>query len=1035
MNSKLLPCFSLLVGGLLCFGLFATSVQAQQVSGTVTNAETGESMPGVTVVVEGTNIGTATNVDGNYQLNVPSLDETLVFSFVGYQTQTVAIDGRTTVNMELTPFVIVGEEMLVTAFGIERAARSITFSTQDVQVQSIAEAREINVVNSLQGRVAGMSVTRSSAGVGASSRVVLRGDRSLTGDSQPLYILDGVPIRGSIEDLSPDDIESINVLKGPNAAALYGSAAQNGAVVITTRRGQAGVVQVSLSNTFTVERPILPIEFQNVYGQGSGGEYDRTADTSWGPEMDGRTVEHWTPDPSRAGETYSFLPQPNNVRDVMQTGFTNATNLSANIGGERTQTMFSYTFTDAQGITRGNDLERHNVSLRITSQLTDRLSADSRLSYMRQDIDDWLQQGENLRNPYRQTYRLPRNMSTEQLRQYEWIDDTGAIRHNFVGVGGSGTGVNPYWTINNMNRTDTRERVIALASLTYNLTENLSLMGRAAYDGRQNSWERRDMNESFGSIMAGWYQVNENNSLEFNSDFLLSYTEDLTPDWSLSANVGGNYKQRRNTSFTANTGDGLIVPNFFTLSNTSLASVSRSIGSPMDIASLYSFGEIGWRDAIYLDLSGRFDWSSTLPADNRRFFYPSGGLSVILSDLIPDFPEFFSFARVRGSWARVGNSAPPFMLNRSAQFISGGKAGFLQLSSTLPNERLVPEETESFEIGTDLRFFEGRLGLDLTLYLTNTRNQLFTVALPVGSGAAEFFTNGGDVENKGIEIMLKSTPVQSAAFNWDMDVSFGLNRNMVVAIDDERPRLTISTDFLRAFRIEEGRPFGEVYSRGFLRIDDPDDPNYGAVIVDGNGVPRVEPGLNVRVANYNPDWLGGITNTFNYRNVSLSFLIDHRQGGSITSITNAIIDADGVTKRTLQGRDGGLIFGQNFFAHETAVDDDGNPNTIETDAETFWRGLGGRNTPVGEAFVESATNTRLRELTLGYNLPQSLLEGIGGISNVKVSVVGRNLFFFYRESDRLDPDNMPGTSPSVEGFDSFSPPTSRSFGANIRIDF
>lgn len=1040
MNSNRLLFLTLLVAGLFSLGLFTDDVQAQQVSGTVIEAESGEPLPGVTVLVQDTEIGTTTDVDGEYQLSVPSLNETLVFSFIGYQSQTVQINGRSTINIELQSQIIEGEELFVTAFGIEREARALTYSAQPVNAESLTEARELNVATSLTGRIAGMSVTQSNSGLGADSRIIIRGNRSINGSSQPLYILDGVPIRGNLNDLNPDDIESINVLKGPNAAALYGSAAQNGAIIINTKRAQSGQVNVSLSNTFQMMDPMMLIEYQNEYGQGSGGQFDHTQDGSWGPRMDGQQVQHWSPNPDLAGTTYSYEPQPNNINDIMQTGYNNSSNLTANIGGENTQSVFSYTYTDAEGILPEQTLQRQNVSLRVTSQLADKLTLDSRLSYVNTDLGNQNPTGETLENPWRQIYRVPRSFRTEDMKQFEYTDAQGNVRHNYMNVGASGTGVNPYWNLNRMINERTRERVLAMGSLTYDFMDNLSLMLRGSYDGGDSFYQETNYTNSYGSLMNGRYQELRTEAFEMNTDALLSWNDTYFQDWDVSASLGANYKQERNSSLNNHTGSqGLIIPNFFTLSNTGQVEASQSIGSPQDVASVYAFSEIAWRNSIFLDFSGRNDWSSTLPRGERSYFYPSVGMSVVLSDLIPAFPELFDLARLRGSWSKVGNAAPPFSLNRTLSFSSGGQNGFLQLSSTLPNERLVPEETVGIEIGTDLRFMQGRLGLDVTYYKTNTRNQLFTVALPVGSGASQFFTNGGNVENRGVEFVLRTRPVETPTFSWGLDANFSLNRNEVVEINDERPILTLSTDFLRAFRIVEGRPFGEVYSRGFERVDDPSSEHHGKVIVGSSGVPRTTSGQNVLVANFNPDWLGGVTNTFSYRNFSMSFLIDHRQGGSITSMTNAIIDADGVTERTLNGREGGLIFGQNTFSDEEAVREDGSggyvANDIETNSETLWRGLGGRNVPVGEAFVEDATNTRLRELVLGYTLPQSMLAGIPQISNVRVSLVGRNLFFIYRKSDRLDPDQMPGTSASVEGFDSFAPPPVRTFGANLKIDF
>ncbi|MDR8392134.1 SusC/RagA family TonB-linked outer membrane protein [Aliifodinibius sp. S!AR15-10] len=1007
---------------------FSVNAQAQnEVSGTVTSAEDSSPLPGVNILVKGTSIGTTTGNEGNYQITVPSLSDTLVFSFIGFETQQIPVNGRSVVNVEMIAQTFTGDELVVTAFGLEREQKSLTYSTEGVGNDQLTEARELNVVNSLSGQVAGIQINQASTGVGGSSRVILRGNRSITGNSQPLYVVDGVPIRGEVSDLNPDDIENINVLKGPNAAALYGAEAQNGAIVITTKKGEVGDINVSMSSNFMFRDPMVLYDYQNQYGQGSGGVYDPSSEFNWGPPLDGRMVDFWSPDPERAGEQYALLPQPDNVEDVFQRGYNSSSNISASVGGQNTQTVFSYTYTDAAGIVPNNELQRHNLSIRVTSQLTDNLDLDAKVSYMRQNIDNQLPTGENFANPSRHAYRMPRNINTSEAENFEYTNSQGLNRQNFWNPGSNG-GANPYWTINRNVNENQRERVIAMSSLTYDFNDNLSLMVRASYDGEAGQSETKWYNDSYIIADNGQYSLSKTNAYEWNGDFLLSYNRDLTEDWYVEANVGANIKKERNTGLFSNTGNALTVPNFFTISNTQNVVSTQSVGSPRDVQSLYAFGQIGWKNSVFLDITGRNDWSSTLPADSRSYFYPSVGLSAVLSDLIPEFPDVFSYAQVRASWARVGNSAPPFQLQRTASITSGGNNGFLQLSTTLPNEELKPEETESIELGVDVRFFEGRLGLDVTGYKTNTRNQLFTVALPVGSGASQFFTNGGNVSNKGIEVLLKTTPVQTPDFSWDFNTNWSTNENMVESISDERPSLTIAQDFLREFRIEEGEPFGQVYSRGYQRDDQ------GRVIVGSNGMPLITDGLNVAVANFNPDWQGGIRNSFFYKNYSLSFLIEHRQGGSIASLTTAVLFADGLTKQTLQGRDGGLIFGDNFMPEEEAVKEDGSPNDIPIDAETFWRGVGGRNAPVGEVFTESATNTRLREVTLGYTLPQSVISGLP-FANVKISLVGRNLLFIYKKSDNLDPDQMVGTNAAAEGFESFTAPPTRTFGANLQIDF
>ena len=892
----------------------------------------------------------------------------------------------------------------------------------------LAQARELNVGFSLAGRVAGLSVNQAGTGLGGQTRLILRGNRSISGSSQPLFVVDGVPIRGDISDLNQNDIANISVLKGANAAALYGSAAQNGAVIITTNRGSSGSVRARFSTNYTVQQPIILTEFQNEYAQGSGGEYKRNSEFSWGPRMTGQSVPFWTPSKGEADAgTYQLSPQPNNVADVFRSGYQSSSNISANIGSESVQGYFSYSYTDAKGIVPGNALTRHSTQVRVTAQPSDRLSLDGKLNYIRSHLENRLDTGENFSNPIRHAYRLPRNIRTQDAEDYEYFTDSGVQRQHYW-VPGSNGGANPYWTLNRNTRAGTDDRIILLSSLTYEFVDGLSLMVRGSFDGAASDASRRLYADSYVIAQDGRYTLYKANSHIWNGDALLSYRKSLpSSDIDFDVNVGGNMQKRRNTSLLANTGVALTVPNFFTLSNTQRIGASQGVGSPVDINSVYAFAKIGWKDALYLDVTGRNDWSSTLPEDNWSYFYPSLGLSVILTELV-DMPQAISFGRIRANYAQVGNSTSPFRLLRTASLSGGGLNGFLGLSGTLPNEDLVPEETESIVFGLDMRFFQNRLGFDATYYNTKTQNQLFTVALPVGSGAANLFTNGGDVRNKGFELMLTAVPVRSDDLNVNMNVNFSTNQNLVESISDERPRLNTGGDFLRQYYIEQGEPFGNVYSRGFQRDDQ------GRVIIGKNGVPLITPGNDVLVANYNPDWLGSIAATISYKSWDASVLIDHRQGGSITSLTNAILYADGATKETLQGREGGLIFGQNFWSHETAVMEDGSPNTTAMDAETYWRAVGGRNAPVGEAFVVEATNTRLREFTLGYTFSPSLFGNVP-ISGMRLSLVGRNLFFIHRASKNIDPDVLVGTGKSAEGFDSFAPPSSRSFGFNLSIDY
>jgi len=988
-------------------------------SGLVTNGN-GEPMEGVSVSLKGSSsIVTLTNAEGKYKISIPPRG-VLIYSYVGFETQEVAVNNQTIINVVLRQQLSTLNPVIVTALGIKREAKSLTYSTQTVNTQQLSEAREINILTSLQGKVAGMSVVSSGSGVGAADRVVLRGNRSIDGDSQPLYVVDGVIIQ-SITDLSPDNIASINVLKGANASALYGSAAQNGVIVIETKKGLPGS-HLSLNQTFMQQEPYKLLPFQNVFGQGYGGVYSRDADASWGPKMEGQMVDTWSLDPADSGKKYPFLPQPNNRMDVFQKGYNMASNLIASMGSENIQALFSYTYTDGKGIVPNNDLKQHNISLRVNSKLTSRLSLDSKIEYVQRQLNN---KGENYPDPIEQTYNMPANIRTQDLLHYSYMDIDGNTLQNYWNPN-TVNGQNVYWIVNKIQTISSNRRAILLTSLTYSFSDALKLMVRVSYNGSNSTESYKRYTGSFPRLL-GIYSESQGQNLALNSDFLLSYTHNLNKNWNVKANVGGSTEKYRNSLVGA--GAQLFVPNFFAISNTIIPGGGFfDPGASSNKNSLYAFTTISWKNALFFDITGRNDWSSTLPEKSRSYFYPSFGMSAVLTDLIPAFPKVISFAKLRMSYANVGNSTRPYALKRDAFFFAGGRNGFLQLSSVLPNSNLFPEKTGSSEIGLDIRLFNGRLGLDVTAYKTTTKNQLFQLALPVGSGAATYFTNGGNVENKGLEVVLSSTPVKTTNFNWDMNVNFATNKNKVIQISDVSPKIIIPESYFKDFVIEQGAPYGQIYGKGYKRDDK------GSVIIGSDGLPLLTDGRSVLLANFIPKWTGGILNSFYYKNFSLSFVIETRQGGTMVSQSNAIIDGLGLSERTLVGREGDLVFGKNIFENETAVLEDGTPNNIPITAEQFWEYVGGRNSPTAEPFVISATNTRLRELTLGYSLPTSLLNNLH-IANAKISLVGRNLFFIYRASLYADPDIMVGTDKTSEGYQYFNPPSSRYYGLNLKIGF
>lgn len=1042
---------------ILAFILFATQeIFAQRtITGTVSNASTAEKLGGVSVAVKGTNQGAFTDANGNYSVNISNDQAVLIFSYIGFLSQEVSVTGKTVINLELVEQDLQSDEVVITALGISREKKTLTYSAQNINTETLSQARDLNLANSLSGKIAGVVVSRSSSGLGGSARVILRGNRSITGNNQPLYVIDGIPIDNSggspssafggrdagdgISNINPDDIETMTVLKGASATALYGARANNGAIVITTKKGASRQgIGVSLNSSFQTERLIELIEFQNEFGQGNGGVYNPRGEQNWGPALDGKSVPNWSPDPKNAGTTIPFDKNPDNYKDFYGTGYNWANTLALNAGNDRTQAYFSYTWTDAQGIVETNKLQRHNANLRVTSKFGEKLVFDSKINFISQDVDNRQFTGEAFQNTQRHILRIPRNISLDMAKVFEYTDANGNNRQHYWNPGSNG-GENPFWTLNRIITVDERTRMIGFGSLTYSITDELKLMVRSGIDRYWDNNDQRYFNDTYTIADNGQYTVVYRDVLELNNDFLLSYNKTLNENFTLSLNFGGS--NRHNTVVDhSSSNNGLLKPNLFSLSNARNPSSSRA-DQERELNSLYGFAQFGYKDFLFLDVTGRNDWSSTLPRDNWSFFYPSVGLTWIVSDML-ELPAAISFAKVRASYAEVGNDAPLYLVNQTYTFSQGGPNGYLIRDGVKPFPDLQPELTKSVEIGADLRFLENRIGIDFTWYKTNSTNQLLTVPLPVASGWSSEFINAGDIQNSGIELTINLTPVKTDDFEWDLSFNYAKNVSEVIELTDEIKSFNLVTDFMNVVRVDEGGTFGELFSRGFER------DGQGRVIVASNGLPKITGGQTVNLGNFNPDWTGGILNNLSYKNLSLSFLVDIRQGGVITSFTNANIYADGVVEKTLLGRSGttsGIVdldpkgrlkadIRGNQGLVVQGVKEDGTPNDIVITPEVLWRNIGGRNTPVGEAFTSDASYVRMRELTLGYRLPTVLLKNTF-IRGVNVSFVGRNLFFFSNEADGFDPDIVVGAENASQGLESFALPSTRTYGFNLGLTF
>jgi TonB-linked SusC/RagA family outer membrane protein len=1015
------------------FSISSVFAQEVTVTGTVTDQQDGSPLPGVNILIQGTVTGTTTDVQGDYTIRVPDEETVLIFTYVGYNTIEQRVGNRSVIDVAMAQDITQLSEVVVTSLGIEREKKEISYAAQNVSADELSEARELNVVNALSGKVAGLDVVRSSAGVGSASRVVLRGNRSIAGNNQPLYIVDGVPISNfswgtpdsenggvqqgdGIGNINPDDIASVTVLKGPNATALYGSRANNGAIVITTKQGVSRRgIGVEFNTNWSMDKALILTKFQNVYGQGNGGTYIKNSEEGWGPRMEGQMVEHWSPDPNWAGPAeYPYLPH-DNFNDFFRTGYNIANTLTLSGGNEQIRGLFSYTNTITEGIVPTNGLERNNFNLRFDGNLSDKFSFDAKVTYFTQTVNNRLSTGDDFNNPMRAIYRQPSNISLDDAKNFEFFNDAGIRLQNYWNPGTNG-GENIYWMLNRTIRDEKRDRVIAMGSLKYQFTDNLSLMVRTSLDQIYDVWSYKQYYNTFTIADAGNLNLQNNNSLETNNDFLLNYNNMWGGDtWSLTASVGGNMLYQKSESLNTRT-NRLLKPNLFVITNTSQI-LSDQGGSEKKIHSLYAFATLGFKSFLFLNATARNDWSSTLPKENWSYFYPSVGLTWVITDMLNTLPSFLSIAQIRANYAEVGNDTDPYRLNKTYNFGAGGTLGYAWRSSELPEENLKPERTKSTELGFNLNFFQNRLGIDFTWYKSNTFNQLLSIPLPPPSGYSAKFINAGNVQNKGIELTLSATPVIAGNFRWDLAFNYARNESEVIELTDELTEYTIrGRSWMTTIKVVAGEPYGQIFTRGFERNEQ------GRVLINDLGLPITSPGQTIQMGNYNPDWMGGLSNSFSYKGIELSILLDMRMGGDVFSFTEANLTFDGYSEATLNGREGFIVDG--------VLESDGTENTIETTAEAYWHAMGGRNTPIGEPYRYDASYVRVREILLGYtwNFNSTVFQSIG------LSLYGRNLGFLYNPSEIIDPNMSVGTG-NVQGLEGFAVPSSRSYGINARFRF
>lgn len=1054
MLRRLSPCprsLPVVVAGLLVAALLlcnAGPVHGQErrtVEGTVLDAETDEPLPGVNVGVLGTSMGTATDTQGQFRLDVPVGVDSLNFSFVGYRSRRISIEGRSTVTVRLRSEAIQAEELVVTALGVEREQRTIGYSVQEVGEAELEDSPGLNVLNSLQGKLSGVRIEQSGTGAGGSTRIVIRGNRNIGSSNQPLFVVDGIPIQGGgvartgefggvdlgggINDLDPNNIKNISVLRGANAAALYGQEGANGAVVIETKKGTTEP-QITFSSKVSAGQPLVLPDLQNEYGRGSGGTVCGDpncgstpsvfpGDLSWGPRMEGQPVEIWT------GEVVPYSPQPGNVENFFDTAYSTTNSLSLSAGTDSVTARASVSNTQNGSLLPGGEIDRTNLSLSSSADVTSGFSIDGRVSYVTQSAFNRPQVAQSPDNVIFNMYHFPRNLRLTDLRPFRdaenqprlWTTRNLARRNN------------PYWSVNLNTNQDTRDRVLGYLRLRYEPTSWLSASLRGGTDYETSRREARAAtNTVYKTNGLGEYEVARSKSQITTYDFLLDAEEDLTEDIYGRLLAGGSWKfESGETSGT--TGRGLSVDNLFTPSN--LESQTPIYGfSEKQIRSLYALTEFRYRSYLFLELTARNDWSSSLPDENNSFFYPSATMGFIFSDLLEWEP--MSFGKVRASVAEVGSDTAPYRTGLDFTVTGEGQSGvpFGSAPVVRPPVDLKPEITRSYEAGLDLGFFDDRVELSATYYRTSTRNQIISLDLPPSSGFRSGFVNAGNIRNQGVELRAQGTMVELDDFQWDVSLNWAKNQSTVVELTPSLNTLPLSSAFGVTVRANEGDTFGQITGSSFKRTPD------GRRIIGADGLPETVPASDSTVlGSIQPDWTGGITNTVRYQGLSLRVLLDVQRGGDIYSLSNAIAARQGTAAFTLEGREafyegnGGYV-AEGVVNTGTADNPTYEENTQAVDPQTYWTEV----SSVAEPFVYDATYLKLRQVTLSYRLPESLLSSTP-LENASVSLVGRNLANFFTNTSGFDPESAIGPNLGDQGREAFAFPQTRVYGFNLNLTF
>jgi TonB-linked SusC/RagA family outer membrane protein len=1026
-----------------------TFAQERAVTGVVSD-DAGMPIPGVSVLVKGTNFGTQTDFDGKFAIKA-SPSQILLFTYIGMKSKEVKATS-TIVNVKLTGSAVELEGVIVTALGIKKSEKAIGYAAQSVKGEALTEARETNLVNALSGKIAGVQVTNSSGAVGASSRVVLRGNSSITGNNQALFVVDGIPFDNSsagnassgggrdlpngVASISPDDIESMTVLKGPNAAALYGLRASNGVIIITTKSGKSGKGNsvVSFNTNTTFSNPLVVPNYQNSYGQGAtsdyfefvdgaGGGYNDGVDESWGPALDkGLEFVQWD-SYKVGGAPLPWISHENNVRDFYETAVTQANNLSISSGNEGANVRMSVGNSDEKGMLPHTDFKKFNVSINGNLKIGEKLKTGVTLMYFNDKSNNLPIAGYNNENAAQQFIWSARNVNFRDLKDFNNLPLAAA------GTPAEGTPANwntnfqnnPYWVLATNRNTFDKDRITGSAFLEYQLAKNFTAMGKISLDQYSQETTGR---QSIGSNNApdGSFYSNNLRYSEINSQMLLAYNNTITEDIAFSVNFGANQMRRKVTN-TYGQITALELPDFYNLSNIK-SGTTPSFGNNYNeqrIGSVYGFGQVSYKNFAYVDFSGRNDWASVLPVQNNSFFYPAVSGSLVLSEIFNTTATDFNYIKIRGGWSKVGGTGAlgAYSLNSTYSLSNNGWGNQASTPNTQFNQNLKPESVVGTEFGVDINAYKNRLRLAATYYTKISSDLLVPIQVSAATGFTSVWDNIAAMENKGFELQLGVTALKTQDFSFDIDVNFAKNENKVTSLGGLDTYI-LGGQWGITLEAREGEAYGALVGRGFAK-----DPQ-GNVIYN-NGIPVIETDKKV-LGNITPDWTGGANFTMKYKGFDLTTLIDAKVGGDVHSMTYAWGRYAGTLEESLIGRETGVV------GNGVMADGAGGyvPNNVVVSAKSFNQNT--YSNSIEESSIFDATYVKLRQVSIGYTFPKEWLDHTA-ITDIKFSVVARNLAILYKAAPHIDPETGFSSGNSMQGMEFGQIPSARSYGFNLSVKF